>query len=882
MRCLYKLPLRLRSLFKRESVEQELSDELCFHLEKLTEENVAKGMTPEEARYAALRELGGADQIKEECRDMRRVNYIENFLQDVRYGLRMLAKNPGFAAVAVLTLALGTGANTAIFSVVNTVLLRPLPYKDADRLVTVWGYNRARGFDTDLVSPLDFADWRSQNHLFESMAASTDVQYTLTGVGEPAVIVAYSFSADYFHVLGVAPLVGRTFLPEEEQPGKNNVAVLSYSLWQSRLGGKRDLVGKSISLDGAPYTVVGIMPPGFQHPPFTQLWTPLTVAKEAANDRAYRYLRVMARLKPGVTIQQAQAEMNTIARRLALDYPKTNKEEDATNIISLRQTLSGDIRPALLVLACAVGFVLLIACANVANLLLARAAGRQKEVAVRAALGASRSRLVRQLLTESVLLGLASGALGLLLAFWCVGALVAMFPPTLFNISIPHVDKIPIDGWVLGFALAVSLLTAVIFGLAPALQAGRVNTNESLKESSRSLSGSAQSRRFRNALVVAEVALSVMLLAAAGLTLKSFVHLLGGNLGFNSQNVLTMRLLLPSYRYKTDAQQVAFSNQAIERIRSLPGVKSAGTVTFLPLCGWWGVRQVTAAGAPATQTHPLDAVWSSVTPGYFPALSIPLLRGRLFTDQDTQGAPAVAIVSKSLAGQLAPNADPVGKQIDVEGQKGPVEVVGVVGDVHQLGITSELTSEIYLPFSQAPAPLICLAIRAASDPVILGKATERAIWAVDKDQSIGYIMRMDELASESLAPQRVVTLLLAGFAGMALLLAAVGIYTVIAYSAAQRTHEIGVRMALGARATHILRLVVGQGLGLTLAGVAIGLAGSFGLMRFLSSLLYGVRPSDPLVFIDVSAALAGVALLASFIPARRATKVDPMVALRCE
>jgi putative ABC transport system permease protein len=882
MRWLYKFPLRLRSLFKRGRVEQELSEELGFHLEKLVEDNVARGMPPEEARYAALRELGGVEEIKEECRDMRRVNYIENLLQDVRYGLRMLAKNPGFAAVAVLTLALGTGANTAIFSVVNTVLLRPLPYKDANRLVTVWGYNRTRGFTTDLVSPLDFADWRAQNHLFESMAASTDVQYTLTGVGEPAVIVAYCFSADYFHVLGVAPLVGRTFLPEEEQPGRNNVTVLSYSLWQSRFGGKRDLVGKSISLDGAPYTVVGIMPPAFQYPTFTQLWTPLTVVKEAANDRAYRYLRVMARLKPGVTMQQAQTEMNAIARRLALEYPKTNKEEDATYIISLRQRLSGDIRPALLVLACAVGFVLLIACANVANLLLARAAGRQKEVAVRAALGASRSRLIQQLLTESVLLGLASGALGLLLAFWCVGALLPMFPPTVFNINIPHLDKIPIDGWVLGFALAVSLLTGVIFGLVPALQAGRVNTNESLKESSRSFTGSAQARRFRNALVVAEVALSVMLLAAAGLTLKSFLRLLGGNLGFNPQHVLTLRVLLPSTRYKADAQQVTFSNQALERIRSLPGVQSVGTVTFLPLSGWWGTRQVSAVGQSASQTQSHSAVWSSVTPDYFPALSIPLLRGRFFTDEDTQGANGVAIVSKSLAGQLAPNADAVGKQIDVEGLKGAVEVVGVVGDVHQVGITSEITSEVYLPFSQVPAPLICFAIRTASDRASLAKAAERAIWAVDKDQSIGYIMPMDELASESLAPHRVVTLLLGGFAAMALLLAALGIYAVIAYSVTQRTHEIGLRMALGAHATDILKLVVGQGLSLALAGVALGLAGSFGLMRFLSSLLYGVRPSDPLVFVTVSALLAGVALVASLIPARRATKVDPMVALRYE
>jgi predicted permease len=531
---------------------------------------------------------------------------MDTLLQDLKYGLRMLLKNPGFAAVAVVTLALGIGANTAIFSVVNTVLLVPLPYKDADRLATVWGYNRVRGFNTDQVSPLDFADWRSQNHVFEKMAASTEAMYTLTGGGEPAPIIAYSFSADYFQVLGVTPLLGRTFLHEEEQPGKNHVAVLSYPLWQSRFGGDRSLLGKAITLDGALYTVVGIMPPGVQYPPLTELWTPLTITPEAAHERAYRYLRVLARLKPGITLRQAQTEMNTIAARLAAEYPNTNKDEDATNIISLRQMTSGDIRPALLVLLCAVGFVLLIACANVANLLLARAAGRRKEIAVRAALGASRGRLVRQLLTESVLLALAGGALGLLLAFWCKGALVTMFPTTIFNLSIPHVEEIPIDSWVLGFALSASLLTGVIFGLAPALQAGGLSTSESLKESGRALGGSAPGGRFRSALVIAEVALSLVLLAAAGLITKSFVHLMGGHLGFNPQNVLTMRVLLPDYKYKTDAQQLAFSNQAIERLKSLPGVQSVGTVTFLPLSGWWGGRTVftrRTLHAPESATH---------------------------------------------------------------------------------------------------------------------------------------------------------------------------------------------------------------------------------------------------------------------------------------
>ncbi len=590
----------------------------------------------------------------------------------------------------------------------------------------------------------------------------------------------------------------------------------------------------------------------------------------------------MARLKPGVTIEQAQIEMNTIARRLALDYPKTNKDEDATNIISLRQMISGDIRPALLVLMCAVDFVLLIACANVANLLLARGAARQKEIAVRAALGASRSRLVRQFLTESVLLGLASGALGLLLAFWCTGALVAMFPPTIFNLHIPHLEKIPIDGWVLGFALMVSLLTGVLFGLVPAFQAGRLNTNESLKESGRSLAGSAQGRRFRSVLVVAEVALSLILLAAAGLTIKSFVHLLRGVLGFNPENVLTMRVLLPNSKYQTDAQQLSFSNQALDRIKSLPGVRSAGTVTFLPLSGWRGGRTVSLEGQSTPQNQKPIALWSSVTPDYFRALGIPLIEGQLFTDRDAQGAPAVAIISKSLARKLAPNEDPVGKRISVGGMKGPVEVVGVVGDVHQLGLTSEMTSEIYLPFSQLPVRIICFALRTASDPTSIAKAAQHAIWAVDKEQAVGYVMSMSQLSSESLAPQRVVMLLLGGFATVALALAAIGIYGVISYSATQRTHEIGIRMALGARSGDVVRLVLGQGVSLVLTGVAIGLTGAFGLMRFVSSLLYGVRPSDLSTFAIVSVVLTGVALLASYLPARRATKIDPMVALRYE
>jgi predicted permease len=616
----------------------------------------------------------------------------------------------------------------------------------------------------------------------------------------------------------------------EEQPGKNHVIVLSYSFWQNRLGRNPAIVGQNITLDGVPYTVIGVMPRDFKYPQSTELWTPLTVTREVANDRAYRYLRIMARLRRSVTLQQTQVEMNAIAAQLALAYPKTNQDENATNLISLREVISGDIRPALLVLLWAVGFVLLIACANVANLLLARAAGRQREVAVRAALGASRSRLGRQFLTESLLLGLIGGVGGVLLASLCTKAMVAMFPPTIFNLNIPKLEQIPMDGSALGFAAGVSLLTGVLFGLVPALQV-RSNTSESIKNSGRGQTGTLQSSRLRKALIVAELALSLILLTAAGLTLRSFVYLLRGDLGFATDHVLTMRVLPPSYKYKGDAQLIAFSDEALRGVQALPGVKAAGTVTFLPLSGWLGERSVALEEQAIPENQRPIALWNSVTPDYFRAARIPLLKGRFFDGRDNQGAPGVAIISKSLANKMQ-NADVLGKRVEVAGLKGPVEIVGIVGDVHQLGITSEMTLGIYLPFAQTPAPILCFAIRTAQEPLSIAKAAQQAIWAVDRNQAMGFVMSMDQLASESLAPQRVVMLILAVFGEMALIMAAVGLYGVIANPVAQRTPEIGVRMSLGASPRAILKLVLGQGFGLVMIGVAIGLGGAWGLTRF--------------------------------------------------
>lgn len=867
--------------WRQRNRDEDLERELRSHLELEASEQQDNGLSPEAARYSARRALGNATRVKEDTRAAWGGVWIETAVQDIRLAARALLKRRGVSAMAILTLALGTGANTSIFSVVNAVLLRPLPFRDAGRLVTVWGYNRPKGFNTDQVSPLDFADSKAQNHVFENMAASTDAMYTLTGWGEPTPVIGYQFSANFFQVLGVNALIGRSFLPDEEEPGKNHVAVLSYRLWQRRFGGDPSLVSKTVTLEAAPYTVIGIMPPGVEYPGTTELWTPLTIPREAMNDRAYRFLRIVARLKPEVTIRQAQTEMSDIARRLSREHSETNKDEDATNIIGLREMISGDIRPPLLILLCAVGFVLLIACANVSNLLLVQAASRQKELAVRSALGASRSRLIRQLLTESIVLGLASGVLGLLLAWISTGILVTLIPAAIANVKFPRLEQIPIDGRVLAFALALSFVSALIFGAIPAFSAARRETNESLKESERSFAGSLPGRRFRSVLVAVEVALSLVLLAAAGLTIKSFAHLLGGDLGFNPQNVLTLRLLLPQQKYSTEQKQRAFSEQILNRLEALPGVKAVGSATFLPLSGWWGSRGVSMAESKAPGQQRV-AVWSSVSPGYFRALRVSLVKGRLFSNADASGTTPVAIVSQSLARQLAPEGALLDKRINVDGLKYPVTVVGVVADIHQLGMTSEMTSEIYLPYSQVPVPIICLAIQTANDPASLAAAAQHEIWSEDKDQAVSFVMSMQQLVSESLVPQRVLTWVLSVFAGMAFLMSAVGIYAVISFSVAQRTHEIGLRVALGAHPRDVLKLVVGQGLVPVTIGLAFGLAVSFGLLRLLSSLLYGVRPSDPLILTAVSVALLGSALLASYVPARRATRVDPTIALRYE
>jgi predicted permease len=877
----------LRALFGKKRVEQELDEELREYLEMATEERMKQGMNRNAARRAVRLEQGNAENAKEAVGDASWESFIATLRQDLRFAVRMLRKSPGFTVVALLTLALGIAANTAIFSVVNTVLLRPLPYKDADRLVSVWGENKPKGYDLDLVSSLDYADWKAQSHSFENMGAATDAMYTLTGAGDPAAVVAYQFSADFFNVLGVRALVGRTFGQDEQQPGKDHVVVLSHRLWMTRFGGDRAVIGKTVTLNGEPYEVIGVMPASFRYPGSTELWTPLTMSPDYVRDRGIRWLRVLARLKPGSTLELAEVEMRTIASRLEREYPGTNQDQ-GVRLVSLRDLTSGDARPALLVLLCCVGLVLLIVCANIGSLLLSRAIRRRRELAVRTALGAGRWRLVRQLLTESLLLSLAGGALGVGIAYWAANVLVAMFPKTIANLSLPKIESIPLDGWVLGFALLASVVTGAVFGLAPALLASHVSPDESLKESGRSGTTGAAGRRLRNVVVTLEMAMALMLLIAAGLMTKSFARLVGADLGFRTGHVLTFRAVLPQYKYAKDLQRAGFHDEALRRIESLPGVKAAGTVTFLPLSGWWGTREISVAGRPtepgAKNPNP---VWSSVSPNYFKALHIALVKGREFTDADNKTGAEVAILSASLARRLWPNDDPIGRQVMVEGFDKPKEVIGVVGDVHQLGIAhtgegSDPTSEVYVPYAQAPAPILGFVVRTVGEPLDIVNEVRREISAVDREQPISFAASMDQLASESVALPRASMVLLAVFAGMALVLAAMGIYGVLSYSASQRTQEIGVRITLGATRGDVLRLVIGEGVHVTAAALIIGIVSGAGFAQVLGSLLYGVKPVDPAIFAAVPIAVACVALVACYIPARRATRVNPVTALRYE
>jgi predicted permease len=817
---------------------------------------------------------------------------MEILLQDIRYGVRVLLKGRTVTVVAIVALALGIGANTAIFSVVNALLFRSLPYKNAERLAMIWETNPdvQIGFDLLPVSIAAFDDWRKQGESFDAVSILDSQQYAFTGAGTPERVAGVTTSASFFDLMGTTPILGRTYTEEEDRPGANRVVVISYALWQSRFGGDREVCGRSMQLGGSNYTIIGVMPQGFQFPRATdlpsyfqlpaqtELWTPVGLTDKQLANRDSHNKAVIARLRPGVTQAQAQMELDAISRRAAEQYEAAKGFH--ARLLPLKEQLVGKLRVALLILLGAVGLVLLIACANVANLLLARAAARQKEMAVRTAMGASRARLVRQLLTESVLLAVIGGVLGVLLAVWGVDLLLALSPA-----GIPRKHEITIDGAALAFTFTVALITGVLFGLAPAFQVSRFNLNETLKEGARGSTGGRNATR--SLLVVGEVALSLVLLIGAGLLIRSFARLTSTDAGFNPQQVAAMNLSVSSSHYSFGDNQGRFFKQVLDRVKAIPGAVSVGAVSELPLSGGEEIDQFSVEGAPPPKTlndTPL-ADFRFVDDGYFKTLEIPFVAGRAFTQYDNETAPQVVIINESLARRHFSGEDPVGKRIkagSLEDEAAWATVVGVIKDIKHSGLDANVRPQLYFPYQQKLWGRLVIVARSATDAAGLFGAMREAVWAVDKDQPITSLHQMTDYLNDSVAQQRFNVVLLAAFAVLALILASVGIYGVMSYSVTQRTHELGIRMALGAGRQDVFRLVVMEGMKLALAGVGLGLAGAFAATRLMASLLFGTSTTDPLTFTVISLILTGVALAACFVPARRAARVDPMVALRYE
>lgn len=863
-------------------VDEDFQQELHEHLEMLTAEGVGRGLPPEEARREARMKLGGMTQLRETNRELQGLPFLDTLIQDVRYGLRTLRKSPGFTTIAVLTLALGIGANTAIFSVIHAVLLRPLPYDHPERIVLLWESNPAAGFNQFAVSPPNYSDWRKEAKSFEQMASVARGRFNYSGGAEPEQLNGARVAAPFFSVFGVQPALGRTFLAEDDVEGKAHVVVLGHGLWTRRFGADRNIVGKALMLDGQPYIVIGVMPEGFQTPRQAELWLPSEFMPRdlGPGARGAHYLAVMGRLKPEVRMEQAQAEMTGIAKRLQEQYPDMNKGWTSL-IISINEATVGNIRATLTVLFGAVGFLLLIACANVANLLLARATARQREIAIRTSLGAGRWRIARQLLTESVLLSTMGSALGLLLAEWGVRALRTL-PPS----NLPRAAGIQLDLTVMGFTAVLAFATGLLFGLVPALQGLRSAPAKTLKEGGRT--SSAGGHGMRSSLVVLETTLALVLLIGSGLLLKSFLRLQNVDPGYQSKNLLTGSVSLPRSKYASEAQQTQFFDQLLSRLQIMKGVQAVGAASSNPLEGQgYNFVFVTKELASLAPTEQPSAGFYSVSSDYFQTLGIPLLAGRYFRRQDNAGGPHVAIISQSVAKQFFRERNPIGQLIDI-GNSGPEkgqiwrEIVGVVGDVKDEGLAGNGSMALYEPYPQKPWSGMTVFLRTGGDPSQVAGALRSQVLALDKDQPVAAIATGDELMANAVAQPQLRTLLLAVFAGVALVLAGFGVYGVMSNAVAQRTHEIGVRMALGAQRGAMLRLVVGHGVRLTLIGVVFGTGGALLLTRLMKGFLFQVTPTDPETFAAVAIFLAAVAFLASYIPARRAMRVDPVVALRYE
>jgi putative ABC transport system permease protein len=876
---------RLRALRQRETVIGDIDREMRMHLELQVEENIRAGMSPEEAREKAMRSFGNINRAVDAAYDVKGGGLFETLSQDIRYGLRMLAKHKAFTSVAVITLALGIGANTTIFSVVNELLLRPLPYRDAERIVMLWEVSPS-GRRQNTTSRTNFRAWRDQSTSYEHIAAFSDQRMNVSGHGEPEELSVQLATPEIFKVLGVDPILGRTLAPDD---GDAEVAVLSYALWQRRFGGQSNVIGKEITLSGFKYSIIGVMPPSFQfhiknrsgtgRP--AELWTTLPMLGTSTENQRGRFLSVVARLKDGVTGEQAGAELRTIEKRLSDEVPEFNKNFSA-EVLPLREQFFGNVRRPLWLLLGAVGFVLLIACANVANLLLSLASAREKEIAVRSALGAPRLRIVRQLLTESVLLALLGSLLGLGFAWLGIKALVAISPRDLVSLQ-----SVGLNVTVLLWTLGVSLLTGIIFGLAPAVHISRLNLNDSLKEGGKSESSQASgSRRLRSALVVSEIALAVVLLASAGLLIRSFMRLQQVDRGFQTDNILTMVIRLPDAGYSEDAQLVTFFNQALERIRHLPGVRAAGMVNFLPLYGGLGSStgfkilgrpEPPVGQEPGTDVRVADA-------GYFQTMGIPLLRGRNFSDAELREAKRVILINEALAREHFANEDPIGHRLDVAMFENPTpaEIIGVVGNVRYDSLIDETPPAVYFPHPDLAYPFMTLAVRTDGEPTAIAQSVQREIRAIDPNQPLSDVRTMNQVMSEWVSRSRFNTLLLGIFAALATVLSAVGIFGVMNYSVALRTREIGLRLAVGAQPRQVVMLILKQGLLLTIVGIVLGLLAAFALTRLLSGLLFGVEAVDATTFTTISLLLVIVSLLACYLPARRAMRIDPLQALRYE
>jgi putative ABC transport system permease protein len=879
---------KIGTLFRRRKPADDLTEEIRSHLAMEEHDNHERGMPPDEAHYAALRRFGNVTLAQERSREMWGWKWLETLLQDLRFGLRQLRRNPGFTSVAVLTLALGIGANTAIFSVVDAVLLKPLPFANPDRLVTLFESNPQQRIAAAAFSYPNFTECHEQNSVFSEMAGTNAHDLTLTGMGEPTIVHTIVVTPGIFTLLGVQPLVGRFFLPKDGLRGSAPVAVISENLWRSRYGGDPRMLGRTIDLDMRPFTVVGIMPGDFRYPIRSEgedVWIPAVkdpLFSTFMPDPKLRWLITVARLRPGVSISQARAAMDAVSLRLAREYPNVNTGWKI-HVEPMQKEITGASKPALLVLLGAVGLVLLIACANIANLLLARATVRTREMAVRMAMGAGRFRILRQLVTESTLLGLLGGVAGVLFAFWGVQSLKPLLPP-----GLPRAQTISIDGNMLFFALALSLAASVIFGLAPALAVARFRFRTNLEEGAGRSGESGRRRRLRGLLVAAEFALAVVLLVGAGLLIRSFSAMMKVNPGFNARHVVTAEISLPRYQYSTPAQWTAFSNESIQRIQAEPGMQDSALVVPLPIATDSVNFAFTIPDHPALRRGvPREAHYAAGSPGYFHVMEIPLLRGRFFGPQDAPSTPRVAVISQAFARRYFPNQDPLGQRLvfgfplnDVVAR----QIVGIVGDVRDVSLSQEPGPMMYVPFAQAPFWGEIVVVRSSLSTAAVAGAIRRVVHDIDKNLPVTDIASLpDAMDSQaSVAQPRFRTLLLALFGTLALVLAAVGIFGVMSYSVSRRTHEIGIRMALGASRTGVIRLLLAEAAGLVFAGLVVGIPAALMLTRFLAGLLYGVKPTDPLTFIGVSLILIAVALVACYIPARRAAKVDPMVALRYE